>query len=447
MTVTLADIIARAITLSNDYVIGRVVPLTSVSNGPPKTVTASSLAFGGNTEMKFAQKWFWRPDASASTITDRAPRYSDSWAPATGAITHSGTDYTDTTAPSERLFILETGEPYMFRELANEALGRIRRVDVTEIPARQGETRYYVGDLSWIEKPADVLGVAVNSSPVLSRNRKFEKWDTVATDGTLRPTHWTLSGTGATVAKSTTEYWRGSHVIGVTVASADGVLTQTVPVYRNGVDDYDLRGKSVTFVAWVQGSDSPKITIESGASSATDTVAASSWEELTAAITVPTTAAKIDIQLTTVASGDPGYFGEAYLVETAKLSDAVRKDNYEPYPLLKSEWEWEQNGTLALRVAPQTGQILLSTAKPYPKFDADRLITGAADSDETDAPEIIVATGLLYLYFEAREGVNSERTQRYKRSFEELCARHIYVKTPHRGGFRMVGQPLMPFAR
>ncbi len=60
--------VAKAIDLAGETLMGRYAPLTGAA---AQTATASSLAFGGNSEQRYAQWWLWRPGASATADHDK----------------------------------------------------------------------------------------------------------------------------------------------------------------------------------------------------------------------------------------------------------------------------------------------------------------------------------------------------------------------------------------
>lgn len=441
---TLRDYCAEAIVRAGPDVLGRIAAISSLTT---TTVVSSALAYGGTSEQRYAQKWVWRPD---TTTTADKTRYADSFAPATGTLTHSGTNYSDTTAGTTDVFITNF-EPYLFREACDVVCRQLRRLDRTEIPRRSGQTRFFL-NYSWIKEPNDISMVCSSQSPVLSQDRYFDKWGVVATDGTLKMNHWTLSGTGATVERSTDHYWRGSHVVKLTRSSNNAFLTGTAPVYRSGVDGYDWRGKSITFVAWVwgNGDGAKKITVTDGTTTTAATHTGSSeWEELTAALTVDDGAEVLTYYLSMETSDASLYGGEAYLVETDKLSDAVRHDNYiereVPHRFL-------QVGTLQV-LSPDTsdGQLAIYSKRPYPGFDPDRLVSGAADADSSDAPLEAVACGIIARLFAGRAASQNAMpgdgalAGHWQAKYEQLASKHLTLPRKDYTD-RILNGPLAPRA-
>lgn len=425
---TLAEIAKEMLVrCPGDDAIGRLAAISSLT---ATTVVSSALAFGGNSEQRYSQKWLWR--ITTTTTADKV-RFSDSFAPATGTLTHSGTNYTDTTATGEEV-IISNFDPYLIREAIDLTVRSLRRLDKTEYPSTKGQRKFWVND-EWIRHPSDIAEVGYSQSPVLSKDRYFDKWGEVGTDGSLQLTHWALSGSGATVARSTAKYWRGSHVVALTRSSSDCEIVQTIPVYRNGVDGYDLRGKSVTFLAWALcGTASrfaARIDDQTGSNSASEThTGGGTWEELTGQITVDNNSESLTLELQ-IEDGDvTAYIGEAFLVETEHLSDAVRFDTYQEHVLPDGSYRFDQWGTLQVNTQEQFNQLLVWSKRPYPGFDSTRLTSGAADADSTDAPKEIVATGAIARLFRGR--ADSEyampndvrRAEEWEAKFADMARRH-----------------------
>lgn len=398
---TLSDIVIEMLKrCPGDDAIGRVAAISSLTT--TTIVSNTALNYGGNSEQRYAQRWAWR--ITTTTTADKV-RQIDSYAPATGTLTHSGTNYSDTTATGENV-VISNFEPYRVREAIDVTVRSLRKLDKSEYPSTKGQRQFWVTD-DWIRQPGDIAEVGYSQCPVLSKDRFFDKWGQVSSAGVQGLDHWTLDGSGATVAKSTDHYWRGSHVVALTRSSSDCEIVQTIPVYRNGVDGYDLRGKSVTFLAWALcGTASrfaARIDDQTGSNSASEThTGGGTWEELTGQITVDNNSESLTLELQ-IEDGDvTAYIGEAFLVETEKLSDAVRKNDYPEVILPQHAYTFDQWGTLKVNVKDDFNQLLVWSKRPYPGFDSARLISGAADQDETDAPLEIVATGAIARLYRGR---------------------------------------------
>lgn len=432
-----------------DDAIGRVAAISSLTT--TTIVSNTALNYGGNSEQRYAQRWAWR--ITTTTAADKV-RQIDSYAPATGTLTHSGTNYTDTTATDENV-VISNFEPYRVREAIDVTVRSLRKLDKSEYPSTKGQRQFWVTD-DWIRQPGDIAEVGYSQCPVLSKDRFFDKWGQVSSAGVQGLDHWTLSGSGATAAKSTAHYWRGAHVVALTRVTNDAELNQLIPVYRSGVDGYDLRGKSLTFVAYAltDTASAVKIRANGGGGNVSDThTGGETWELLTAEITVAATAESIPLALLVEDSDATGYFGEAYLVETERLSDAVRKNDYPEVILPRHAYTFDQWGTLKVNVKDDFNQLLVWSKRPYPGFDSARLISGAADQDETDAPLETVATGAIARLYRGRaESKYAEPTdlrnaelweQRYApmaRAHQALPQRDVTDRAYNPGG-------LVPMAR
>lgn len=447
---TPASIVQRMIALlPAEIAIGEYAAVTALAIG---SVTAATLAFGGNTEAKYANRWIWRPDTA--TDADRI-RLCDSWVPSTGVFTHSGTNYADTTTTGETVYLLSF-DPRHIRRAINEIVQRLSRSYRVEIPGIQGVDRFWVGDLSWLAEPGEAIEVLQNNSPVLTRNRYFRDYNTVNTSGELMPDWWTIANGAAGTGRSTAYTWRNNRYSFALVRSTtDATLTMTIPLLENGVTGETLRGETVgaALVAWCATGASIRVEIlEDGSVVASSSYHAggSEWEELSTSWQVGDDAKSLQIRANMDVDAT-AYVGELYAARGV-IDDAMRRDNYPETPVLRNRYSWEQNGTLALR-APHNGkggQYILNTRRSYPAFDNARMISGAADTDTTDAPETAVACGVLWKLYEARaagdvKSADWVRAQDWKRRFEVEAASHMYA--PTKGGFNILGTPLAAGAR
>ena len=118
--------------------LGRVVPVSGLTT--LTVVSATQLAYGGVDEQAYAQKWIWRPLTASDA--DRI-RFSDSFAPGTGTLTHSGTNYTDTTATSEYA-IISPFSPQAWRIAIQNAITKTMGLDETIVPIVQGQEWHWL---------------------------------------------------------------------------------------------------------------------------------------------------------------------------------------------------------------------------------------------------------------------------------------------------------------
>lgn len=388
---------------------GRVMETPSSITGT--TLVFSSLATGTVTSGKYGAKWILRPDA-ASQPTNRVRLSTETgFASATGTITHAGAAYTDTTAGTESVELCEY-EPYLLDDAIQQTIQSINRNDRTEIPTRQGATRYWLWDLPWIDAPKDIVSVALRHSPVLSRNRHFEKWMTPTTAGVLQPDSWTVSG--GTVTRSTTRLINAQYEALLTVTGGSGEVTleQTVGLLETGIlgTSGSLRGQQVTATAIVFSNNGPNTTRIWVTSDNYSTVTYSpyhagtgTWQELTTGtVTLPSTATNVIIGIDSTGSdGETCEVADFYLTFGA-MNDSVRRDDY-PEADITSQVRYEQGGTSLAMIAPTYAygsQIIVYSQRPYSGFDQTRLTGGTADADVQDAPLTIVALGALWRLYD-----------------------------------------------
>ena len=449
---TIASVVQRMIALlPGDDAVGEYAAVTALATG---SVTAGTLAFGGNSEAKYAQRWVWRPDTA--TDADRI-RLCDSWVPSTGQFVHSGANYADTTTTGENFYLLNF-DPRIIRRAINEIVQRLQRRYEVEVFGIQGVDRFWVGDMSWIQAPSDIIGVYENHSPVLTRNRYLRDYNTINSSGDHEPDWWTVANGAAGTGRSTTQTWRNNkYSFALVRSTTDATVTQTIPLLESGVTGDTLRGEAITavLVGWTATASSLEVEIlEDGAVVASSSyhTGGSSWEEMTATWTVGASAKSLSMRVNMDADAT-AYIGELYGLR-GSIDDTVRRDNYPRTPLGKHLYEWEQGGTLALKSGGKSkgGQYILATKRGYPAFDTTRLISGAADTDETDAPEVAVACGTIWKLFEAKAAGDTKsadwvRAADWRVRFEKEASQHMYIPTQSQGGFNMLGAPLAAGAR
>jgi len=416
-----------------DDAIGRVAAITSLTT---LTAVSSALAFGGNSENRYAQQWVWRGDTT--TVADKT-RYSDSFAPATGTLTHSGTNYSDTTATDESMLI-GPHEPHLVREAIDLTVRQLRRLDRTELPTRQGVNRYFIGDLDWIESPEDIVKVSWCDSPLLTRNRYIVKRNSVDTAGALIPDNWTLANAATGSGYSTAQTWKElpySYLL--ERSTTDATMTQTISLLDAGISGESIRGETVTAFARVWSDTASKVRIqilESGSvvDSSSYHTGGSGWEELTVSYTILTTATSLSMRASVEVDAGNAYIGEMGAAIETTMTDAIRRDNYIEYDLPRDQFHYDQNGVLSILVPPRgkKGQWIVYSKRPYPGFDSARLISGAADADSTDAPLVTVACGAIARLFKGKamgdvQSADWVRAKEWEDKFATLANKLLYV--------------------
>lgn len=422
MTSTLKQYRQALYTLQSDPTgFGRVETVTGLA---AQSVTVSTLALGAQSSSIYQNKYMVRPDAAlvGGVAVDRV-RMCSATSPTlafnstTGAFTHIGAAYADTTvgSPAESFEISEYA-PTQHDANINRALGRLRHRDVSFVPTT-GAQRYWLGVPGWINEPADVAAVYYVPRPVFTQNRYFQKWN-IATPGTAAitalPDSWTGYGAGATYQRTTTAaYMTGQYTLtGVAPGGNVTGILQSVGLLNDGVTGDNLQGKIVTVVGVAQQavsstwrawySDDGGTTKQFTAFSTNTTFPTESSLQVTVSATAsnPTCGLEFVAGATVIPS-------QCYLMLGA-ISDSVRKDEY---TAMEIEKNWDQSaGPNAMILIANTawglgGQLEIHSKRAYP--------TLTLDTDTADAPLVAIASDALYLLYRGLASTAGQATQRY----------------------------------
>ena len=399
VTTTMKAIIRQMLAL--DQALGRSEAVTGLA---AQSTTIGALASGGSAQQ-FVNEWLFRQDTA--TTADRIRRVT-SFAPTTGAATHAGTAYSDTTVGTEIVEVLKHS-PHLFSNAVNVTLARLKRNDRTIIPTLQSQDTVWLGgDVDWVVSPSDIMRICWSDNPVLTRNRFFQKYSSYNTSGILAPDFWTITGSGATMARSATQTRRQNpYSLAITRAGTDCYISQAPGLLENGVSAENLVGETVTAVAWAWSAVTSQVRV-SISDGVTTTVGSyhtggSGWEELTASATVGATATTLEMRINVVGSNTVAYVSEGYQIEASALTDNVRRDNFETTEREIPRKRYEQNGTLNVTLPERgrRGQWVVWSRRGYPQLDAVRFAAGTADADITDAPVIALATGAIARLYES----------------------------------------------
>ena len=429
--------------------LGRVFPIASIA---AQTVTVTQLATGTTGAMIYSEKYLLRPDAALSgggVAVDRL-RISSNYASTSGVITQAGAAYTDTTATDEDVEIHEF-DPYRIETAIQEALASTVRVDESLLQAR-ADGRYTFGLLPWIIQPADIALLGFRGSPVITGNRYFSGWGTVSTAGVLQPDRWTLAGSGATFARSTTSR-TGLYSLKTTRAGTDVTVHQAVQAVTSNASDNTLRGRTMTGVAVCMTTDASSALVRITSEKVDGTVLSTSdsdyhtgsgrWEELSIEHTIHAQADLIRVTALQDVDGDV-YWDDLY--ETLdELGDGQRIDRY-PTVWWRGYKDFSQNPTTFY--APDggvqnTGELVVRSLRKYPTFDAARVAAGLADDDSTDCPtELLKYRALSRFFFalardqEGNANLQAKATQ-YGQMADDLAKSHIADLTVTQPGAQM----------
>lgn len=423
--------------------VGRQEAIASLTT---TTAVVTALATGGYGNERFRGDWLLRADAASSA--DRVRKVT-SFTSSTGTLTHAGTNYSDTTATSEVLEILRQDyEPADVDNAIQYVLGTTRRRDRYILPGVSGQSRYYLHNLTWLDNPNRVMSIALCTSPVLTNNRYFEKWNSVSTAGVPVPDNWTLAGSGATMARSTTGARKGQYSVALTRATNNVTLTQDATILSNGssATPSSLRGQIVTavIVGTASSASQLRVTLDDGVTTTSSSyhTGGGGIEELSAEHTMSSTATQCVVSVEVNGSDGTVYVDEAYICFRT-LTDTVRRDEYPEQELKPRDTGFDQgNGTLTAVLPPISWgqQYVVYSQRPYPQFDSTRFLAGNADADVTDAPKDLIATGAMWRIHEALVGKMPDAEKwagEYRQRYEQLAASHLYKPSDHDGAVNL----------
>jgi hypothetical protein len=434
---TLAEIRQRI--LRHDASLGRVETIASLTTSE---VTVDALATGSIGAGKFSGKWILRPSA-ASTADRLRITAEDGYNAALGSLRHAGQNYADTTATSEVVEIHEH-EPFLLDNAVQSALSGTRFLDRSILPTRASD-HYSLSGLSWIAEPSDISSVTRHAIPLLNNNRGFEKWNGYSTAGALVPDNWTIGGSGATFARSTTTR-TGAYSLSVTRAGTNATFSFTIPVLDTGVDEDSLRGDVLTVVLVGRSGQANSLIVAVASEKADGTVISTStsdahtggggWEELSVEHTVSATADRLTVT-GTLQVDETALIDECYLVR-GSLTDDIRRNNQRGgYRVRGYTFEQGQPPLLRAGAGARGGILVIETQRPYATFVQSRINAGTADADSTDAPLDLIAYGALFrLYEDLPESMDQARkAEKYRRIYSAMQAQHLAVDDTdeHRG--------------
>jgi hypothetical protein len=403
----------------------RVYPIASLA---ATTLTVTRLARGELAE-KYAGQYLLRQYASAAADRERTITSFDS---STGVFTHGGASYSDTTATDEKVLVTPI-PPSVLDDAIVRALEQCTRLDWEMIPGFQGN-RYPLTDFTWITRRALIKDVRFRYSPVFTRNRHMDKWNTLTSGGVLQPDWWTLTGSGATMVRDSTNGARPSspYTVAITRSGTDCYISQSVSTMLTGVTGArSYADRTIYAVAKVKASVASRTRVRllvdgSVVASSSYHTGGGTVEELSTSYDVSETANSLEIRITVETGDTTVYVDEAYLVPDT-LSDGVRKDVYEEE---LAEASFEQGPPLVMRLPFSIGkQVMVRSERPYPAFDATRVASGSADADSSDAPLTLVACGILAYAFEKmavrQPEMYGEPAKRWRAEFDTLRGENL----------------------
>jgi hypothetical protein len=444
MATSLSEI--RQLMLRMEPTLGEVHNLASAT---VTTAVVTALATGKLTAGKYIDSFILRPDAA--TAADRL-RICTNFTAASGTLTHAGTNYADTTATSEKLEI-HMANPRLLDQAIDLTLAQTLHSDSVEMPALANSTRYWLNDFAWIKGPNDIKRIEGRSTPQISRNRYHDKWNAYSTSGVLTPDFLTLSGTGGSMARSTTQTWRSKYSLAITRVTNNVTVTEDIGLFETGVSADSLRGKIVTvaIAGWASAASQLRVGLNDGVTTTYSDyhTGGSTWEKLTKEVTIGASATKLDLIVEVNGSDGTGYVGERFAVLNS-ITDADWRDAYRPWGQ-EFIWNAEQSASLPVEL-PQMGRgrvYRIWTDRPYPQLDPTRLDAGTADDDVIDAPKELIATGALAHLYDDLAAANNQDTQRYQQrafywrsQFVPMQRLHLFRDGTEHGARPLLGRNL-----
>ena len=425
---------------------GIIAPMSAAT---AQTVTCNTLAVGTVASSKYEGMHLLRAEATGQPA-DRW-RVCSAFNSQTGAFSQTGAAYADTTATSEYLEVLAY-EPMFYDQAIDIAVKKLHRLDSTSIYCRFDTTDYFLKDIHndyyWINEAADIVRVTYTTNPRINNNTFFEDWNKIDASGNPTSDYFTISGAGATVARSGLNNRRGAWTAAVTRAGADAKLTVEVGLQETGVTQTTgdtLRNKPVTVVG--VGTASSANQLRFAIYDGTQTVYTSyhsgggNIEELSALCNVSASATLLEIWAEVNTTDGTVYLDELYCIPIS-LTDPVRRNTW---PESEVPWEFDQGAGTPALILPRGGMYgsyIVYSKRPYPGFDSTRLMGGLADNDTSDAPLMPVVEGALSIIYKGlseQGGIDATRYRTlyvdHEKKFQRLALDHISIPEAKRGGY------------
>lgn len=427
--------IRRAMIREEPEILGRVVTITAA--GAQNVTAAAALGYGTFSEQEFYNHWLIRGDSATAAGAD-VVRVVSAFAPSTGIVTHAGTAYTDQTGSGETVEITPI-RPSLFGQAIQATLRDLRHTDVSTLPAISNRGTQWLHDLDWIARPSDIWKITRTGSPELGRNGYFEKFNTYSS-GALQPDFWTLAGSGATIARSTTLFTNNfregrKNGLSMTRSGTDCTLTQTVGLSWGDVASTSLQGETVTVYARILASaaTSARLFIYDGSTTTYSDyhTGGGTVEELSKSIALGASATKLTFGVE-LKTDETIEIALCKLLYTTSVQDSDRYDNHQEQTIW---WKGgDQSHTdLPVQLPPigRLGQYRVYSQRPYPQFTQSRIDLYTAEADVTDAPLDTVRHGALAELFTILSGRNNEDTTRYQQLARKYMDEYERLRRDH----------------
>lgn len=332
---------------------------------------------------------------------------------------------TDTTSTSEN-YILASPDFALddYRQAINKALLTAKRSFRYVLPTCPGVTDYSLDRLSWLEGSDDIDSVVVGESPNWLHNEDFEFWQNGASSA---PDGWTLAGSGASVARSSTGI-RSPYAAAVTRASADATLYQDIP---SVLVQYLVRSTSaplpvLSFGAWVTSSTASiaRVGVYNGSSTTWSSYHTGTGVPQFLSSTYQTTATDTALRFvcSVNTSAGSGSFHAAVLLASSTLPDQMRDRGSKAYDERDALHRVRNTGawpTVELAGDPGYRQLVVTSRRPFPIMtvgaaSATMDATGDTEYVEDQYGDAIVAWTLRWLTDSEVPNVDRTRLDRIR---------------------------------
>lgn len=356
-----------------------------IASGTANTAVLTGLINVSGDDYANRGKVLVMPDAANETDKDRVI---DEWDASSGTASWLNAR-TDTTYTSETFVVVSEGDfqRAQINSAINDRLQATRRTVKSVFPTIQGQTLYPLTKCDWLRSRHDVDGVTIRYSPNLVDNSQFTNW----VDGpSSAPTQWTLSGSGATVARTTSNVPRGAYGVTLTRAGAGATLTQSV-----GLLDGQLAGKVITLEAWVTTSVASRARI--GISDGSTTTYSSyhtgggAPELLSVTVTLASSASACDLILSVDTGDTSGTFAHVVACEGSSMLTGLQDTGDGAFWESDIQHSVDETGVVAVKIGPHLSrgaQLIVYSAQPFP--------TLTSDSVSTDCPDAVIVPGSVY---------------------------------------------------
>lgn len=329
------------------------------------------------------------PDAA--TAADQVRIISDHTG-TTGTVTFA--TRADTTYTSETYFTIprNTFTLQELRQAVSTAMRETKRTYRYVVPTRDDDQEYELADLSWLRNADDVDGVQYRGCPNMVFNANFAHWHNGTTSA---PDGWTLNGSGATIARSTTFASFGAYVAQVTRVGADATLTYDIPyqLAKQLIDDLATVAIKVRCTATVASR--VRVGINDGTSTTYSSYHSGDGEpeDLEVSVTLTADASKVQIVLSVDTGNTMGSFDFAPMVEGSSVDDQLWRGGDGGYLPQEIRHEVLNIGSgvpvLQLRSSlSRKGQLIVITRRPFADL--------TSDSASTEAPEDVITAKTIF---------------------------------------------------